>query len=211
MNVTPEDFRDQMAWLASHVPAITLEQAAQGAPGVAVSFDDGYRDTLAEAAPILDKHSIPAAVFVVAGRVGATLDHDTDASASELLNWDEIRQLEAMGWHIGAHSATHRRLAELDEEAQREEIFASKRLLEDALGHAVAAFAYPFGSALDYDDTSIRLVREAGFTYAFSNRYGVHYPRRGSVGYPPHLGGSQRRPRFVRGQGIRCARRSCRT
>ena len=45
-------------------------------------------------------------------------------------------------------------------------------MLEGKLGHGVWAFAYPFGSALDYSNLTCGLVREAGFAYAVSNRYG---------------------------------------
>ncbi len=53
MNVTPEAFREQMEWLAAHYEVIRLHEAAACKPGVAVTFDDGFRDNLLNAAPIL--------------------------------------------------------------------------------------------------------------------------------------------------------------
>ena len=50
------------------------------------------------------------------------------------------------------------------------------RLLEDKLGHPIEAFAYPFGTADDYDAVTVRLVQDAGFRYAVSNRYGPVRP-----------------------------------
>ena len=50
MNVSPEAFEQQMAWLAENQLARPLSDAVEGKPGVAVTFDDGYRDNLIEAA-----------------------------------------------------------------------------------------------------------------------------------------------------------------
>ena len=176
MNVTPLDFREQMTWLAAHAQTRTLAQIADGAVGVAITFDDGYRDNLVHAAPVLDELGIPATVFVVAGRVGGRLDHDAGLTDADLLAWDEIRQLRGGQIEIGAHTINHPRLVNLTLAQQRSEIVGSKERLERELGEAVDVFAYPFGSALDYNDDSKRLVRKAGFRLAVSNRYGVNGP-----------------------------------
>jgi len=169
-------FRRQMEWLAAHARVIGLRDAANGAPGVAITFDDGYRDNLVEAAPILREHGFAATVFVVAGRTGGMLAHDSDPATSMLMTWDEIRDLEREGVSIGAHSMTHPRLACLDETAQAAEVLGSAETLAKNLQHPVEAFAYPFGSAADYNTTSVRLVQQAGFSCAVSNRYGVNPP-----------------------------------
>ncbi len=172
MNVRPDDFRAQMEWLATRGVAIPLAQAARCEPGVAVTFDDGYRDNLTHAAPVLHEFGIPATVFAVTGRMGGLLDHDHDPETCRLLSWEELEKLASAGIEIGAHTMTHRRLSDLSEAEQRDEIAESRRLIADRLSAEVTAFAYPFGTAADYTDTTVRLVREAGFSYAVSNRYG---------------------------------------
>jgi peptidoglycan/xylan/chitin deacetylase (PgdA/CDA1 family) len=172
MNVTPEAFQEQMTWLAENSAPVSLSSAAMGQPGVAVTFDDGYLDNLMEAAPILQEYRIPATVFIVAGKVGAFLDHDIPDDSARLMTWDQIRELEAMGVAIGGHSVSHPRLSTLPESAQRKEIVGCAQLLEERLGHSVEAFAYPYGSATDYDTRCIQLVEDAGYLYACSNRYG---------------------------------------
>ena len=172
MNVAPEVFRAQMQWLAAEGLVISLADALDGMPGVAITFDDGYRDNLEHAAPILYHLEFPATVFVVPGRLGGMLDHDHDLDTSRLMTWDEVLELEAMGMTIGAHTMTHARLARLDRTAQEYEISECKAVLEDALGHEVGAFAYPFGSAADYDAISRELALAAGYDIAVSNRYG---------------------------------------
>jgi len=174
MNVRPEQFREQMEWLAKDKCVIPLDAALETEESVVITFDDGYRDNLVNAAPVLHALGLPATVFIVAGRVGGILDHDTSDPSNKLMRWPDIEQWLAGGFNIGCHSMTHRRLSQLSEEEQRGEIIDSARLLRERFSYPVEAFAYPFGSAADYDATSIRVVREAGFTLALSNRYGVN-------------------------------------
>lgn len=76
---------------------------------------------------------------------------------------------------VGAHTLTHPVLSARPLEAQREEIAASKRRLETALGAPVTSFAYPFGGRGDYQPATAGLVQAAGFHCACSNFQGhVH-------------------------------------
>jgi len=174
MNVSPNDFSDQMQWLCDHVEVITLDEAARGLPGVAITLDDGYADNLKNAAPILQRHEFPATVFVVAGRLGAMSGHDNGREHARLLSESELIQLHEAGVEIGGHCMTHPRLSSLDSTSKREEIVECKRVLESIVGGPVRAFAYPYGTDRDFDAESIELVQEAGYAYAVSNRYGAN-------------------------------------
>lgn len=176
MNVGLDDFRDQMEWLADQGIVRTLSDAAEGAEGVAITFDDGYADTLRIAAPVLAELGLSATVFIVAGRAGMRLTCDADLETGALMTWEEIREIETMGWSVGGHTLTHRRLSRLTRMEQRTEIADCTRLLEDNLGHTIEAFAYPYGSALDYNETSKELVRASGYSFAVSNRFGPNTP-----------------------------------
>ena len=174
MNVAPSDFRLQMEWLKQCAHVISFEAAAGGEEGVAITFDDGYLDNYTNAAPVLVELDLPATFFVVAGRVGGMLDHDTASAA--LMSWQNIQDLEQAGFEIGCHTKTHPRLAGLDRDVQNDEIAGAKCLIEQQIGREVASFAYPFGSRADYNELSMALAREAGFRQAASNRYGVNTP-----------------------------------
>ena len=172
MNVDPENFVEQMQWLRDYTDIISLDDAARGLPGVAITFDDGYVDNLTNVAPVLQRMNLPATVFVVAGRLGGNLDHDVGRKHARLLNEDELRALRDAGLEIGGHSMTHRRLSSLDSATKRDEIEQCKYALESILGESIRAFAYPFGTTRDFDAESVGIVAEVGFAYAVSNQYG---------------------------------------
>ena len=174
MNVTPEDFREQMAWLCEERNVISLDDAAAGKVGIAITFDDGYQNNLLHAAPLLCGLNLPATVFMVAGRAGKVLTGDPEPETGVLMTWEELHRWVDMGLSVGAHTMTHPCLASLNDAGQSSEIMLSKAALEGRLGIAVNAIAYPYGSALDYNKTSMRLARQAGFKYALSNQYGFN-------------------------------------
>jgi len=161
-----------MAWLASHQSVISLESAAQGGAGVALTFDDGYRDNLINALPVLEHYGFPSTVFVVSGCLGATLPREKEPDSGTLLSPEELREVAMRGMTIGGHTRSHPRLATLSPERQAEEIAGCKSDLEAILDVPVRTFAYPYGSALDYDTESVEAVRRAGYELAFSKRYG---------------------------------------
>ena len=74
---------------------------------------------------------------------------------------------------IGAHTATHPILSRAPRDVQREEIFRSLDAIERLVGRRPTAFAYPNGRpGVDYDMTTLNLLREAGITTAFTTLEG---------------------------------------
>jgi peptidoglycan/xylan/chitin deacetylase (PgdA/CDA1 family) len=72
--VSPCRFAEQMEALARGARTVPLaalpEAVAAGRAAVAVTFDDGYADNLSAALPVLERHGIPATVFLATGWVG---------------------------------------------------------------------------------------------------------------------------------------------
>ena len=74
--VTAEAFREQMEWLSEAFEICPLLDALEDSsttskPRVAITFDDGWRDTFEVAAPIMRDNGVVATVFLASGLVGA--------------------------------------------------------------------------------------------------------------------------------------------
>ena len=67
---------------------------------------------------------------------------------------------------IGAHTRTHPMLSALPADAQRAEILGGRQELESLTQCTVDTFAYPYGTAQDFTDETVQIVRETGFDLA---------------------------------------------
>jgi peptidoglycan/xylan/chitin deacetylase (PgdA/CDA1 family) len=149
---------------------------------VLITFDDGYRDNLENAAPILHERGYPAVQFVPLGYVGdpLPLPHEEPLAAHGILNrtvdWAELRELEAAGVRIESHGISHRPLADLELDEAAREIAVSKLRLEERLGRPVQAFSYVKGSEAHYKPVHLSLVRQAGYDVAFTAISGANGP-----------------------------------
>ena len=111
-----------------------------------------------------------------------------DRNVHRSMTQEEIRIVAASPWAtIGAHTVSHSALSALNEEQQRMEILTSKQVLEDVTGTEITTFSYPFGRKKDYDRTSLRLCREAGFKKAASNFPGQVHSWTDVFQLPRHL------------------------
>jgi peptidoglycan/xylan/chitin deacetylase (PgdA/CDA1 family) len=146
-----------------------VERLEQGLPlnrELAISFDDGYRDNFENAAPVLERLSLPATFFVVSQWIGTDIVPwwDRDAGVRyPWMGWDQVRSLHARGFDVGAHTRTHVDLGSVDNGTAREEIRGARRELEQQLAAPVELFAYPYGRPGNLADSNRELVRDAGF------------------------------------------------
>ncbi len=85
------------------------------------------------------------------------------------MSWDQARAMRASGLiEFGGHTDTHPILARCTEAQQAEEIRLSRERLADELGAQPSTFAYTNGKAGDFTATTQRLLKEEGFTAAFT-------------------------------------------
>src|SRR5437899_8786746 len=153
IDISPERFEQQMQWLSHWRRVAPLEETLRSPRErlVAITFDDGYRDNLTVALPILEKYSLPITLFVVAGFV------DRDGYLSE----EELRE---MSRHplvtIGAHGLWHRHFNRLTPDEAHFELVESRRLLEGIVHQKIDLLAWPFGAC---DGPLERLSAECGY------------------------------------------------
>lgn len=168
--VSPRLFARQMDELAAagfHTARLGEARPAVGNPArkFAVTFDDGYVNVLTHAAPVLARHGFTAIQFIVAGEIGGRNSWDVAAGeqAAPLMDAAQIRDWLAAGHELGSHTVSHPRLTQISKDRQREEVFASKRRLEDRFGLPVRHFCHPYG---DWNEAVRDLVVEAGYETA---------------------------------------------
>ncbi len=88
-----------------------------------------------------------------------------DPSAPDIANavrptsWEQLRELVALGHHIGSHSMSHARLSTLTSEKELErEIIGSAEMIEDRLGVSVDSFSHPFGNLQSISERALKII-----------------------------------------------------
>ena len=94
---------------------------------------------------------------------------------SRVLDWDQVRAMDADGFEFGSHSKSHAVLANLDEATLREELHDSRMCLEKELGHPVKTLAYPVGKSFAFSDTVQRVARDCGYVIGTAYISGVNW------------------------------------
>ncbi len=173
LTVRPERFEEQMAYVAQHCRVISLAEAVRELaagpvtrPGVVLTFDDGYRDNLLHALPVLRRYGLPATIFVTTRFCDQELSHPRYGTnvAGLHLSWEELRALaREPGIAIGSHTVTHPYLSRLERAAAMAEIAASRATIARELGVPVDFFCYPSG---DVTQREMALVAAAGYRAA---------------------------------------------
>jgi len=82
------------------------------------------------------------------------------------MTWTQLAEMDAAGMEIGSHGVSHRMLAKLPAADLHEEVFESKRMLEQQLKRPAAAISYPVGGSNAYNGQVIAAVESAGYKMA---------------------------------------------
>jgi len=168
--VSPKRFERQVRYLARRGwRFVTVSQLLDSAPQprtVALTFDDGYRDNLTEAAPILARYGACATVYVIANRADplAGGGYADGSPFAPLLTDAELKALaETSVFEIGSHTVSHLDLTSSDEAAAAAELIESRESLQAIIGAPVRGFAYPYGA---FAERLIPAVQGAGYDHA---------------------------------------------
>tara|TARA_B100001121_G_scaffold196623_1_gene171838 strand:- start:176 stop:556 length:381 start_codon:yes stop_codon:yes gene_type:complete len=77
---------------------------------IIITFDDGYKDIIVNALPILKKYEFKATCFFVTNLIGQANNWDIknkNYSKKEIMNINDINHWISSGMHIGSHSHNH--------------------------------------------------------------------------------------------------------
>ena len=187
-----DGFTRQLVFMASHGDFIGLNDAVQllasGDPidgrYFCLTFDDGFKNWITNAVPILVDRGAPAAFFLVTRYIGTSPEADREALLGfyeegdrlvEFLDWNDCRRMGDANMTIGSHTVNHVQLASLDEAAAETELRQSKETIEAELGHACDHFCCPFGRQnVDYlPGRDPKIARRVGYKSFLSGHRGA--------------------------------------
>ena len=142
---------------------------------VVLTFDDGFRNFLTVAAPLLAGRKLPATVFLITDNAsqedgGERLSTWTPEDDRRYLSWSEARKLkEAYGFEFGSHTCSHSRLLGLSAVDTDRELLHSFNQLVTHLGVEQPTLSYPKG---EYSDILAEDARKLGYACAVTTDRG---------------------------------------
>ena len=139
---------------------------------IVLTFDDGSVTVFKNALPAMARAGFSAINYLVAGQIGGRNEWDivNGEVPDRLMDDVQVREWMAAGHEIGSHTKTHPRLSKIPMDQAREEISASKKMLEDRFGVPIRHFCYPYG---DLSPQVRDLVAEAGYETAVTTKCDV--------------------------------------
>jgi peptidoglycan/xylan/chitin deacetylase (PgdA/CDA1 family) len=154
---------DRIYAALAELSARGIEPRQAGLPGPLQSALDGC-GTLGPAAALdlLIARLPPAALVELAGALGRRVGQDArDLPAStRIVDWEELRALQASGVTIGGHTVSHAVLPLLPPVEARREVEGCRDAIREHLGRPPRHFAYPNG----YHTAEVRrMVAAAGY------------------------------------------------
>lgn len=159
-------FRGGMSLLSEwmeHKQTAFVPFSSKPRPGVAVTFDDGYRSTLYIAAETLMSLQIPFHIFVTKSFV--------ECGEARYLGESDLKRLASMpGVTLGVHGVSHDRMPTLSESQLRTDLAEARDWLEQLTGTSISTLSYPHGS---YTTEVASLVQTCGFTAAACSNVGT--------------------------------------
>jgi peptidoglycan/xylan/chitin deacetylase (PgdA/CDA1 family) len=190
-------FAAHLRYMRRHGDFISMDDAVSAlsnASGIGgryfcVTFDDGVKNCVTNAVPILVEQRAPAAFFIATDYVGLDLERDWERirpfpqpytgmrAAFDFVTWDDCRRMREAGMTIGAHTCGHKRLASLSAGAVEHELGESKARIERELGAACEHFAAPWGVPTADFDPAVHpaKARALGFKSFLTTRPGANY------------------------------------
>jgi len=190
-----EDQRDSFArhveLLARRLTPVSLTEAvrrlrAREVDGdeVVVTFDDGFRNHVTNAAPLLSEYGFEGCFYLISRLVSAPpaeadricRERILMPRAVEPMTWEEAAELVRLGHEIGSHTRTHPNVAALGPTSLLDELAGSRADLEQKLGRPVTHFSAPFGDRRRFSAVVSEAAQEAGYSSCATALRGINLP-----------------------------------
>ena len=169
LSVSTNNFENQLKYLSkSGYKSISFNEINKNInKPIIITFDDGYKDNLINALPILKKYNYVSTCFVVSDFIGRSNKWDEGHKNfvyKELLTKNDLVEWLNHGMSLGSHGKSHMSLTTLNDQQVKHEIFNSKNIIQDYIGSNVDSFSYPFGKINNFSANTVKEVYKFGVT-----------------------------------------------
>ena len=190
-SIFPEEFYSQIRYLVdsgykivslNEVRHLLLNGFNKKEKIVALTFDDGHKDNIEFAYPILKEFNICATIFVVSDYVGKSGWMDETGSLKntqskigqwwDLLSWEELAEINDF-FIIESHGKSHQHLKNLTEEELYMQLRDPKIQIEKMLNIDSKFFCYPYG---EFNNNIIQQLKSMTYLAACSSMKGINSP-----------------------------------
>jgi peptidoglycan/xylan/chitin deacetylase (PgdA/CDA1 family) len=197
---------ERLGWAFAHATAAELRW---GDERYDLSGPEARQAALAQIADglkLFDSSERGAAVTELRGRLRPD---DTAQPLDRLfMDWDEADRLVGHGHEIGSHTCGHPILSREPADVQEHELVHSRAALAAHFQRPVDVLAYPNGRTQDYSETTLELMRQAGYAYAVTTRTALAGPGTPPGEIPRVLVDAETDLRHVLRSGLRVAKRA---
>jgi peptidoglycan/xylan/chitin deacetylase (PgdA/CDA1 family) len=159
LHVNRDRFAAHLAFLKRHYNLISLSEYLSARESghqlpnysAVLTFDDGFRNFLTVAVPLLTERKIPATVFLITDNAGGENGCKrglkwAPEDDQRYLSWTEARTLkEEHGFEFGSHTCSHSRLLTLSPDETERELLHSFNDLVANLAVDKPTLSYPKG------------------------------------------------------------------
>lgn len=184
-----DGFARQVAFFRREFEPVSLTEAVrrlreQEIDGreLVVTFDDGFRNQLEHAAPLLREHGVSACFFLINELLSAGAEDAAEICRERLhlprpvepLGWEDAPRLLDLGHEIGSHTRSHRNLAQLGTADLDTELRESRAELSRRLRTEIRHFSAPYGDAHRFTPEVSAAARVVGFESCATAQRGVN-------------------------------------
>jgi peptidoglycan/xylan/chitin deacetylase (PgdA/CDA1 family) len=166
-------FIRQIYYLQKKAKAVLLPKDTLNGAGhfATVTFDDGFKNVLDNAYPVMKHFKIQSVLFIPTSFIGKEPDWIQERYNKNLcgmvLTKEQLLAVDRRYIIIGSHGQNHRDLTLLPGDDARKELVNSKSILESMLEQKVDYFAFPYDG---YTEDIVKAAKEAGYTKVFAGQ-----------------------------------------
>lgn len=162
-NMCVKDFEKIIKYLYENYEFVSLLDCYNLGGKIIITFDDGFKNILTNANPILQKYNIPYHIFIASDFISA--NNGTYLSKLDVKKLSEFKNVS-----IGSHGKTHNKLTKLDQSNLDNDLSISKRYIEEIIGQEVETISFPHGL---YNDKVLRSVISNKYKMSASSVFGA--------------------------------------